>query len=40
MLRLAIYSQEKIVHNFCQNLPKIAKKFHNNEQGEKHGEYK
>ncbi len=38
MLRLAIYSQEKIVHNFYQNLPKIAKKFHKNEQGEKHGE--
>jgi hypothetical protein len=40
MLRLAIYSREKIVHKFCQNLPRIAKKVHNNEQGEKHGEYK
>lgn len=38
MRRLAIYSQEKIVHNFCQNLPKIAKKVHNSDQGEKHGE--
>ena len=38
MLRLAIYSQDKIVHKFRQNLPRIAKKVHNNEQGEKYGQ--
>lgn len=38
MLRLAIYSREKIVHKFRQKLPRIAKKVHNYEQGEKYGE--